>query len=106
MIYRRMFGIPTWGVRNPFHELGRMRQQMDDFFSKKITYAEWARHDINMWKEKGVTRDGLKKAIAPLRLMPGALETIQELKKKGMRLAVISGSLDIALEHVLPNLNF
>ena len=34
MIYRRMFGVPTWRVRSPFHELERMRQQMDNFLSR------------------------------------------------------------------------
>jgi HSP20 family protein len=29
MIYRSMFGLPTWRVRSPFDELDRMRQQMD-----------------------------------------------------------------------------
>jgi len=33
MIYRRMFGLPTWNVRSPFHELARMRQQMDNYLS-------------------------------------------------------------------------
>lgn len=34
MIYSRMFGLPTWNVRNPFQDLARMRQQMDDLFSR------------------------------------------------------------------------
>lgn len=34
MIYRRMFGVPTWNVRSPFSELERMRQQMDKFLSR------------------------------------------------------------------------
>ena len=34
MIYRRMFGVPTWNVRSPFSELERMRQQMDNFLSR------------------------------------------------------------------------
>ena len=34
MIYRRMFGVPTWNVRSPFGELARMRQQMDNFLSR------------------------------------------------------------------------
>ncbi|MCG6912002.1 MAG: Hsp20/alpha crystallin family protein [Deltaproteobacteria bacterium] len=33
MIYRKMFGIPSWNVRSPFHELERMRQQMESFLS-------------------------------------------------------------------------
>jgi phosphoserine phosphatase len=79
------------------------RKAMDDFFSKKITYAEWARHDVELWKQKDVTKERLKEIIAPLKLMPGALETIFELKKQGMKIAIISGSIDIALEHVFPN---
>ena len=34
MIYRRMFGVPTWNARSPFSELERMRQQMDNFLSR------------------------------------------------------------------------
>jgi HSP20 family protein len=34
MIYRRMFGIPSWKVSSPFHELESMRQQMDNFLSR------------------------------------------------------------------------
>ena len=34
MIYRRMFGVPTWNVRSPFGELERMRQQMDSFLNR------------------------------------------------------------------------
>ena len=34
MIYRRMFGIPTWNVRSPFSELERMRQQMDSILGR------------------------------------------------------------------------
>jgi len=29
MIYRRLFNLPTWRLRNPFEELERMRSQMD-----------------------------------------------------------------------------
>ncbi|MGD8367007.1 MAG: Hsp20/alpha crystallin family protein [Desulfobacterales bacterium] len=29
MIYRRLFDLPTWRLRNPFEELERMRSQMD-----------------------------------------------------------------------------
>lgn len=29
MIYRSMYGVPTWKVRSPFHELDEMQRQMD-----------------------------------------------------------------------------
>lgn len=34
MIYRRMFGLPTWNVKGPFSEVERMREQMDNFLSR------------------------------------------------------------------------
>ncbi|RLB97271.1 MAG: Hsp20/alpha crystallin family protein [Deltaproteobacteria bacterium] len=34
MIYRRMFGVPSWNVRSPFGELELMRQQVDNFLSR------------------------------------------------------------------------
>ena len=34
MIYRKMFGVPTWNVRSSFSELERMRQQMDNLFNR------------------------------------------------------------------------
>jgi HSP20 family protein len=33
MIYRRVYGVPSFGVREPFSELERMRRQMDRLFS-------------------------------------------------------------------------
>ncbi|MDH3719952.1 MAG: Hsp20/alpha crystallin family protein [Desulfobacteraceae bacterium] len=32
MIYRRMFGLPDWQLRDRFHELEQMRRQMDRLF--------------------------------------------------------------------------
>jgi HSP20 family protein len=32
MIYRSMYGVPTWRFRSPFHELDRMQRQMDRLF--------------------------------------------------------------------------
>jgi len=34
MIYRRMFGGPTWNDRSPFSELERLRRQMGTFLGK------------------------------------------------------------------------
>ena len=34
MIYRRMFGIPTWNLRSPFQELESVRQQMDNILNR------------------------------------------------------------------------
>ena len=73
------------------------------YYNKEIDYLQWALHDMGMWMEKGATRDDFFKAMKDLRLMDGAMETILELRKRGIKLAIISGSLDIILQKVMPN---
>ncbi|HIH43486.1 TPA: HAD-IB family phosphatase [Candidatus Woesearchaeota archaeon] len=90
----------------------RRKKYAQDFVDKKITYRQWAEHDLELWREVGATRSKMLDATKGLILMPGALETLNELKrlkekakKEGnfFKLAIISGSLNIALEKVLPN---
>ena len=83
----------------------KRKQAMVDFEAKKITYAQWAEHDVMLWREKHATKEILINSIAPLRLMEGAKEVLAELKQRGLKLAVISGSLNIALEKVIPDYN-
>ena len=97
----------SWNV---FHEYFQVDQQkrknaIKDFLNGKITYAEWAHHDINMWKEKNAKKGDFFKAMEDLKLMDGAMETLSELKKNGLKLAVISGSLNVLLEKFIPNYN-
>ena len=74
----------------------------DKFFRKEISYEQWAKLDVQLWKKMGARKKDILGAIKGIRLVPGALKTLHILKKKGYRLAVISGSIDIALEKVLP----
>ncbi len=76
-----------------------------DYFNGKINYLQWALHDIGMWIEKKVKKQDFFLAMRKLRLMRGAMETIRKLKENKMKLAIISGSLDIILEYLMPNYN-
>ncbi|MBW2992769.1 HAD-IB family phosphatase [Candidatus Woesearchaeota archaeon] len=79
------------------------RKAFDDFTNKKISYDEWYANDRVLLRKANCNKDKLFEAIKPLRLIPGALETLKELKKKGLKIAVISGSLDIVLEYLIPD---
>ena len=74
--------------------------------SHEITYEEWFNHDLELLGERGATRDGILDAIAPMRLVPGARETLAALRQRGFKLAVISGSLQIVLDTLLPDYDF
>jgi len=76
---------------------------MERFYNGEITSREWAEHDINLWVERGVTKGDLIDLVKKLKLMEGAMETLLELKRRGYKLAVISGGLDTVLNHFIPD---
>ncbi len=73
------------------------------YFAGKITYAEWARKDVEMWMEKGVDKRSIFRAMENLKPMHNAEAVISSLKEEDFKLGIVSGSLDIALEKALPN---
>ncbi len=76
---------------------------MERFYNGEITSREWAEHDINLWVERGVTKGDLIDLVKKLKLMEGAMETLLELKRRGYKLAVISGGLDTVLNYFIPD---
>jgi len=97
--------IYSWELFHNFFEvdMNKREEMKKKYYSGKINYLEWAIHDMGMWMKKGATKSDFLKAMKKLTLMKGAMETIKELKKQNIKLAIISGSLDIILENVIPN---
>jgi len=97
----------SWKIFHDFFKVDQARRENAKraFYNGEISYLEWAQHDLNLWIEKKAKKEDFIKAIenANLKLMEGALETLKELKKKGVKLAIISGSLSVIVEHFIPN---
>ncbi|MBI2656328.1 HAD family phosphatase [Candidatus Woesearchaeota archaeon] len=95
----------SWQIFHDYFQTDKHKREdaKSAFFSGKITYLQWAEHDINLWKEKDAKKEDFLKAINNLKLMEGALDTLHELKKNGIKLAIISGSLNIILDKLMPN---
>ena len=95
----------SWQIFHDYFQTDAHRREdaRNKFFNGHISYSEWAMHDMNLWKEKNAKKEDFFKAISHLKLMNGAMETISELKKKGLRLAIISGSINILLEKLIPD---
>lgn len=98
-------GWTVWEVLNarftgtPEHNKVRYQR----YLAGELSYAEWVALDITGWQKAGATRDDLIEGFAPLRLIDGARETLTALKDAGLRLVVISGTLDLMLETVFPD---
>jgi len=72
----------------------------------KISYADWVEMDVTGWRDGGATRETIVAAFAGLELVPGTRETLAALKDAGLRLIVISGTLDLMLATLLPDSPF
>jgi len=79
------------------------KEMIEKFLRKEVTYQQWADHDVVMLKKKGATKDKIITLIKKLKLMRGAKDTVGKLKAQGIKLAVISGSLDIVLDTLFPD---
>ena len=97
----------SWQVFHDYFQTDKHRRAgaQKKFFDGKITYMQWAEHDINLWREKNAKKEDFLKAISHLKLMEGAMETLNELKRQNIKLAIISGSLNVLLEKFIPNYN-
>ena len=95
----------SWKIFHDYFDIDKDRREKAKrlFFNGEISYLEWAKHDIGLWKEKGVKKEEFFKAMSHLNLMAGATETLNELKKRNFKLAIISGSLSVILEKFIPN---
>ena len=95
----------SWQIFHDYFQTdGRRREDArKKFFSGEITYIQWAENDIGLWKEKNASKGDFFRAMGHLKIMNGAIETLEELKKNNLKLAIISGSLNVVLEKFIPN---
>jgi phosphoserine phosphatase len=75
----------------------------EQYASGKLSYAEWVELDVASWRDAGATRETIVGSFGELTLVRGARETLHELKSRGARLAVISGTLDLLLDTLFPD---
>lgn len=84
----------------------RRRQAKDDFFAGRISYQAWFDHDLVLLREAGATEVRMRDALAAIHPTPGAPETLAALHEAGVRTAILSGSLDLVLEHFYRDVPF
>lgn len=84
-------------------DMKRRQEGVDSYMKNLITYDQWVEHDLSAWAEKGIRRGDLVRTISRMKLLPNSIETLKKLKKMGLKVALISDSLDIALEVLIPD---
>lgn len=68
-----------------------------------ITYKEWGSREAAIWEALGIKRDDFVRVIRSMRLVEGAVETLRVLKQAGLFLFILSGTIRLILEQLLPD---
>jgi len=104
-LVRHPEGLTVWEVLNRrfVGSSGINRRRYERFRQGRLSYAEWVGLDVEGWRAAGARRDDLVAAFDSLELVPGTREALVALKSRGLRLVVISGTLDLMLHTLLPD---
>ncbi len=70
----------------------------------KIDYKEFMRRDISTWP-KGVTRDEIDEVLSGYKVREEAPHTLDELRKRGIKTALVTSGIDILAEKVARELS-
>lgn len=73
-----------------------------EYYQGRITYPQWVDKIISLYVERGANKEKLYQATEHIKPVEGAMETLLELRKKGKKLAVLSGSLNFVLDRHFP----
>lgn len=84
-----------------------VRKNMEDYLTGRISYCEWMRRDLLLWKRNNRLPhiSGIKTALKNYKIVKGAYKTVQELKKRGYITAIVTSGLDILAKEVAEKLN-
>lgn len=74
----------------------------------EITDLEFIRRDIQLWKDKEphVNAAKIMEILDEVPMMPGAGETIHELRNRGFKTAIVSAGIDLLADLVIEKLPF
>lgn len=97
-------GLVVWQLLNRrfLGDLGVSDQRYVDFMAGKFDYESWVALDVSDWIARGACRAEMVEEVRALRHIEGAHEVLGELKARGYKLAVISGTLDLVIEEFFP----
>jgi len=98
-------GLTVWEVLND-RIVGSAeinRERFESFRRGELSYSDWVSLDITGWRDAGARREDLVDGLAPLTLVRGTRETMDALRQHGLRLIVVSGTLDLLLDTLYPD---
>ena len=73
------------------------RETLELFLDGKVSEEEFVEADIRKWKsvQPEINKDDIIRCYSGIKLIPGAREVVEELKKRGVFVAIVSSGVDI-----------
>ena len=73
------------------------RETLELFLDGKVSEEEFVEADIRKWKsvQTEINKDDIIRCYSGIKLIPGAREVVEELKKRGVFVAIVSSGVDI-----------
>lgn len=75
------------------------------FDKKEITHTEWCQLTENKFKERHLRKDAVQSIANKITLIDGTEETFLELRKRDIKIYIVSGSILLVIQSVLGALN-
>lgn len=75
---------------------------LNSFKNGTFNYEQWCAHDTATFREQGLHRDHFSEICKDMKPSPNLRKTLDILKLRGVRMAIVSGALDTILETALP----
>ena len=76
---------------------GEHQETLEKFLDGKISEEEFVAHDIKVWREvrPEIHRDDIMRCYSGVGLIEGARKVVENLKKRGVFVAIVSSGVDI-----------
>ncbi|MBP6974799.1 MAG: HAD-IB family phosphatase [Candidatus Pacebacteria bacterium] len=94
----------TWKILNT--ALGITPDQDDELFQQyyqgKLSYLDWTKQLIELYRSNNspLTREHILKLAEDVELRPDAISFVQAAKENGYFVILVSGSVDVIVEHI------
>lgn len=77
-------------------------QSLYAYLRGEIDDLEFIRRDIHLWKDKDpeITEGNIRDVLAGVPLMPGAQAAVAELRRRGLKTAIVSAGIDLLAERI------
>lgn len=73
--------------------------------NNEISHKEWCKITEERFIERGLRKENMEKIAAGIHLINGVKKTFKKISDKGIKIYIVSGSIDLIIKNVLGNLN-